>query len=338
MFTKILRLNPNTIAAVCAGLLIMGLGVYLNIRISAATTIASAEAESGIIVGSASLRGDPAASGGQAVRFTQLPRGMWVWDATVATDTNKRDDLMDFAVSKGVNRLYLESEELILSNQAAITSFCIAAAQHGIEVELLFGNNQWTYSSNHTYALALATKSAHYVGSLQGPKPIAVHFDVEPHTLPDFETDRDGVFAQYLILLQKLQVAKGSQLQFNVDYPLGFDVLSAKVGSETKLMSAWMYDYVDRGIMMDYRDFADTDDGIIARVAFSMEHAKNVGKTVGIGVETLCDLEPEKISFCEEGEAVMLRELAKVQAVYGDSAAFGGFSIHYYDSYSSLIP
>jgi cytoskeletal protein RodZ len=267
-----------------------------------------------------------------------IVRGLWVWDPINATDTSMRTTLMDFAVSKGVNRIYLGSQDLITSNQAALTSFCAVAATHGISVEMLFGHSEWTYTANHNEAVSLATQAAQYVASVQGPKPIAIHFDVEPHTLPDFQTDMNGVFSQYISLLQEVKAAKGSQLQLSIDYPLGFDVLSATISGSTRLMTAWVYDIIDRGVMMDYRDTADTPDGLIARVAYSIQYAASVGKTVSIGVETLCGLDPEKVSFCEEGEAVMNEEIAKTQAAYINSSAFGGFSIHHSTSYMNLIP
>ena len=55
-------------------------------------------------------------------------------------------------------------------------------------------------------------------------------------------------------------------------------------------------------------------------------------------METVCGLDPEKISFCEEGEAAMETELALTAAHYEGAAAWVGFAIHEYASYLTLAP
>ena len=56
-----------------------------------------------------------------------------------------------------------------------------------------------------------------------------------------------------------------------------------------------------------------------------------------IGVETN-DVEPEKVTFFEEGETVMESELALVEQHYQTSSAFRGFAIHDYSGYRTLAP
>jgi hypothetical protein len=56
-----------------------------------------------------------------------------------------------------------------------------------------------------------------------------------------------------------------------------------------------------------------------------------------IGVETN-DVEPEKVTFFEEGETVMENELALVEQHYQTSSVFRGFATHDYSGYRTLAP
>ncbi|MDQ4032576.1 MAG: hypothetical protein M3332_10025 [Actinomycetota bacterium] len=88
---------------------------------------------------------------------------------------------------------------------------------------------------------------------------------------------------------------------------------------------------------MAYRDFAaGNNDGIIDHATFAVQYGANLGKPVGIGVETLCGLTPLKVTFCEEGNVWMEQELAKVATQYRSSGGFAGLSIHDYKGYSHL--
>lgn len=284
-------------------------------------------------------------TGDAVVKFDYKPvadagRSLWVWDKADATDGQRRLKLLDFASTHNVDRLYLQSQSLLSTDEGhwKLTTMITEASARGIEVELLFGDANWTYTANHQTALDLLTLAKQYAAGAT-VKPAGVHFDVEPHTLNEWKTNeaaRPGLSDQYVTLLEKLRVNKGN-LQLSADFAIGYKNVMLTRNGVTKELTKWVLDKVDRGYIMAYRDFAaGNNDGIIDHATFAVQYGANLGKPVGIGVETLCGLTPLKVTFCEEGNAWMEQELTKVATQYRSSGGFAGLSIHDYKGYSHL--
>jgi hypothetical protein len=104
----------------------------------------------------------------------------------------------------------------------------------------------------------------------------------------------------------------------------------------SKPLSHWLVDVVDRTTLMAYRDYAQGPDSIISHGNDPVSYAATRGKRSHIGVETTCNLQPEKITFCEEGNAHMEAALDSVLANYRVNAGFGGVAIHDYRAYLIL--
>jgi hypothetical protein len=169
-------------------------------------------------------------------------------------------------------------------------------------------------------------------------KPIGLHLRIEPHTLSQWDQDQPGTIAQYLDLLNTIKqelTNRESTLILTVDVPLSFNNVETTYGEEEKPLSQHVLDIVDQATLMYYRDFAQGEDGIIAQAQDEMNYAQNIGKLVSIGVETN-NVEPEMVTFFEEGEAAMERELDLVQQHYQANLAFHGFAIHDYIGYRIL--
>ena len=68
-----------------------------------------------------------------------------------------------------------------------------------------------------------------------------------------------------------------------------------------------------------------------------LNYGQSIGGRVIIGVETN-NVEPENVTFFEEGEVIMKYELAIVKEHYRTNSAFDGFAIHDYSGYLVLAP
>lgn len=109
-------------------------------------------------------------------------------------------------------------------------------------------------------------------------------------------------------------------------------------------------DIVDRIAVMDYRDFAfvrnattfpvnnGRTDGMVNLAAGEIAYANAVNKTVIIIAETLCSLDPQYISFCEEGSTYFEQEIAKVYEHFKDEPSFGGLGVHQRPAWNNLAP
>ncbi len=277
------------------------------------------------------------AGGISAVGNTVAPanrRAMWVWDDSIALSVSNENQLFGFASAKGVQTLYFYSEGLIDSNPAALKAFISAAAAHSLDVEMLFGEPEWVFTSGHAAAVGYMKKAAALADALPaGSRPVGAHFDVEPK----LGSDPQGIATQYLDLLDALRAAKGP-LRFGADTSMAFDYQIVTRNGTSKELTKWVIDATDAVTLMSYRDHASAPDGIIDHGAMTVVYAASVGKRATLGVETTCGLDPEKITFCEEGNAFMEAELGKVKSYYGGSAGFNGVAIHDYDAYRILAP
>ena len=133
-------------------------------------------------------------------------------------------------------------------------------------------------------------------------------------------------------------VLEGSSLALEADIPFWYDAIITTHTGEPRRVSELVIERTDRVTIMDYRDYAAPPDGIIDNAKSEIDFAGTVGKQVVIGVETVCGIEPENVTFCEEGEAAMEAALAETAAHYAGVSAWAGFAVHDYSSYSTMAP
>lgn len=263
-------------------------------------------------------------------------RGMWSWnDGDIGTRA-KQNQLLDFSIDRKITTIYIHAEGLLKNNPQLLADFIDLAAARNVGVELLFGAPEWTFNGNHQLALALVAKANAFVNSLRGARPVGLHFDVEPHALPGWDSNQASYGSQLLDLYAKLQKAKRPDLYLNADIAMGYSVVNLTRNGVSKPLTQWLADAVDRTTLMAYRDYAQGPDSIIAHGNVPVNYAATIGKRAHIAIETTCNLKPEKISFCEEGNAEMQAALDSVTANYRTSTGFGGVAIHDYRAYRTL--
>ncbi|MFM9435808.1 hypothetical protein ACFDR9_002879 [Janthinobacterium sp. CG_23.3] len=263
-------------------------------------------------------------------------RAMWSWyDADIGTSARQRA-MLDFATDQRVSVIYLHSESLLTRQPALLAGFLNRAAAYGVTVELLFGASEWMLSANHQYALDLVAKSNAFVAGLTGARPAGLHFDIEPHSLPNWKTDQVAMGQQLIDLYQKLARAKAAGLYLHADIALGYEYLTLTRGGVSKTLSQWLIDSTDRVTVMSYRDVALGADGIVAHAAHPIAYAGTLGKLAVAGVETACNAELPKVTFCEEGRLALEGQLGSVGAYFGGAAGFGGVAIHDYRNFKVL--
>jgi hypothetical protein len=268
-----------------------------------------------------------------------LRRHLWIWGNTVATSAAERDKLFAFAAKKGIGTLYLDAQGLVRNNKAAVASFLDAAQAEGLAVELLFGAPEWALPERHTTPVGLVQDVlAVYQAQKEkgGAYPTSVQFDVEPYSLPLWETDKAAVAGGLLDMYGKVSaVLAGTPVGVTACVPRWFDAHTLARGGKTRLLSDWLADASDRLTLMDYVDHAA---GIIAGAEHEIAYADSAGREVIVGVETLPDLDPESVTFAEEGEAAMESALAETAARYGARPSWFGIAIHHYATYTAMKP
>ncbi len=261
-------------------------------------------------------------------------KDMWLW----YYETSMKTTLLNFAVSKGVRTIYVESEYMIQNDWAALEDLITSADMVGVKIDLLYGNSTWALSGNHSIPINLAQLSVNFYNSLSGAKPYGVHFDIEPYLLSQWTTNQNSVANQYIDLMESLKtVINGSGMMFTTDMPFWYETVTVTRNSQTRPFYEWIMDLTDISVIMDYRDKSTVPNGIIDLITEEMNYTKNIGKKLVIGVETQCGL-TNNLTFCEEGEAAMNSALLNAAQAYCGYSSYNGSAIHYYDSWVTLLP
>ncbi|HIQ05018.1 MAG TPA: hypothetical protein EYH31_04880 [Anaerolineae bacterium] len=283
-------------------------------------------------------------------------RATWVW-SDLAKDAEARNQLFQFAHQRRLNRIYVESEHYLTHDPATLADFTTAASEQGLTVEWLLGYAPWALTPYHSELINLIQTAVTTAHSLAPDTRLGgIHLDVEPHALPEWDSDWESTAAQYLDLLTSVRNtldATSIPLSLTVDIPFWYDNLfldypqsrpshrespQETPGGERPLHE-YVLDIVDRATIMDYRDSVWGSDGIVQHAAAEIAYATSAGKGVVVGVETNDPgSEPEKITFYEEGRLAMERALASVRAHFANQSGFHGTAVHDYLGYAMLPP
>ncbi|KFI05632.1 hypothetical protein JN27_19325 [Massilia sp. BSC265] len=262
-------------------------------------------------------------------------RAMWSWfDSDIAT-VAKQKSMLDFAAQRKINIIYVHSQSL-LGKPALLAGFIDRAAARSVKVELLFGAPEWSRAENHHLALDILKRANAFVAGLTGARPVGLHFDIEPHGLPDWNQNQVSLGNQLIDLYTKMKAAHRSGLYLNADIAMGYEYVPITRNDVTRTLSHWMVDTVDRTTLMAYRDYAMGADSITSHAEHPISYALTKGKQTMVGVETTCNLEPAKITFCEEGYSRMESNVASVNTLFGTNAGYGGMAFHDYRALRAL--
>ncbi|MBI4387017.1 MAG: hypothetical protein HY551_06515 [Elusimicrobia bacterium] len=271
------------------------------------------------------------------------PRALWTWDtwdSNLLTDSNAKQKFFDFAQTHGVRNIYLNvyskrlNQSLVQNSPTALANFITDSATRCMEVELLFGNADWSLTGNQSQAVYFAQQAVSFANSLPGARPVGLHFDVEPYLLAAWTSDMQGTANQYLNLLEQLAaVTAGKGLRLTVDIPFWFDERLITRNALTRPLNQWILDTVDRTTLMDYRD---TSSQIISLASAELSYAQSIAKPTTLGVETNCGVTPTYVTFCEEGASAMEQAFSDVYNNYRQNPSFGYFAVEDYEGYSAL--
>lgn len=263
-------------------------------------------------------------------------RAVWVWKADTVLNATRRQELFTFAANRELNTLYIDARTPVLHNQPALAEFIQLAQSRGLSVELLFGKPEWALYSNHHEVLTLVDQAVEFTRRYPQARPTAVHLDIEAHLIHDWQNDRDSVANQLLDLYQEVDRRLAAvSLPLMVDMPVWYDIYTLPRYGRSRPMHEWIIDVTDGVALMDYRD---TESRILNDADTELRYANATGKAMIVGVETMC-IEPEQITFCEEGDRFMQGVLRSVNTrLRGQYSAYRGVAIHHYEDYRRLRP
>ncbi|WP_155591449.1 amidase [Lysinibacillus cavernae] len=260
-------------------------------------------------------------------------KATWLWDTSIILEDQEK--ILLFLENNHVNKVYLQINQDIASN--AYRHFISKATEKGIRIFALDGAASWVSADSiqsqdeffhwlHTYNENSAL-SEQFSG---------IHLDVEPYLNSGWSLHQAQTIESYQALMVKAR-EKATQLQLSleVDLPFWFDEIRYNNQFGKGLLADWVIDQVDSVTIMAYRDAAKD---IISIVEHEIAYATTVDKSIVIGVETGASEEGRNITFYDNGEAYMNKQLTLVQQHYNKYTAFQGIAIHYVENWMKMRP
>ena len=280
-------------------------------------------------------------------------RAVWVWERDSYAMVESRtmaDEAFSFLSGKGVNVLYLyadawQGRNLLVERPETYRQFIARAHDEGFKVYALLGS---AYLETEEYVLpgrlgdaaAMFQRVLDYnAGAAAGERFDGVNYDIEPHLLDAWDTRKTELLLGFLDMTAEFarrKAAAGQQLAVGPAMPFWWDNIPISWRGRTRPMSEHVADLTDYVALMDYRNEAEGNDGIIDHAEAEIAYAARSGRKLVIGLE-LTASEPRKITFDHLTEADLAREMRLTERALGDNPAFGGFVLHHYRRYVEWV-
>ena len=287
---------------------------------------------------------------GSAAAAAAIHRAVWVWETDTFQLLDREDrwnETFTFLARWKFNTVYLYADKYqgrnIIGDEPEKYRRLIAALHgRGCKVYALLGSmylrtQEYILPERRAVAVRMFENVLRYnAGSDAGEPFDGINIDIEPYLLDDWRANRTLRATQYLDLaaeFMRLKRGAGGTLAVGPAMPFWFDGIDDIMWrGKRQRLSDHVQDIYDYVAIMDYRNFAQGSDGIIAHATDEIEYADRTGKTVVIGVETQ-RTEPRKVTFYGMGYAAMDEQLRIAETEFSSHPSFSGFAIHHIGSY-----
>ncbi|MGE7999449.1 amidase [Lysinibacillus sp. NPDC093190] len=269
---------------------------------------------------------------GKVDAMAMQDKATWLWDTTKIVEDES--GVLSFLESKHINKLYLQINSDIASNY--YKSFIDKATAKGIKVYALAGSASWVSEGYEMQDQLFDWLHTYNENAAATEQFSGVHLDVEPYLNSGWNSNQVKTIESYQALLTRAKENTDRlQLPLEVDMPFWFDEITYKNQFGKGLLADWVIDQVESVSIMAYRDAAKD---IIKIVEHEINYAKKVNKSIVIGVETGASDEGKNITFYDDGEAYMNKQLAQVHQQYANKKGYNGFAIHHVDCWMNMQP
>jgi hypothetical protein len=281
-------------------------------------------------------------------------KAVWVWEQdslSLLQDRGAADEAIRFAKSQRITKVYLYADafngrNLLTEEPWRWHDLLRRLHREGLRAEALLGSaylhtEHYVEPERRDAALDMFRRIHRFNAATDSAEERfdGIHYDIEPHLLPQWEDQRDLLLMGYLDLgraIVDLRRDVGQDLPITPDIPFWLDTVVLEWEGATRSVAEHVIRLFETVALMDYRNFARGSDGIIAHATLEMDIAARLGRRVVIGLE-IAEGEPKKISFASLTPADLARELAATESAFQDSSAFGGFAIHHFSAWKAWL-
>lgn len=204
---------------------------------------------------------------------------IWAWNVDELLNPNAT---LQFCKDYKINKIYQDMSD-VQATDAVIRTYTKTLQSNGIEVEWLAGQSTWATTEKqgcYDEIQKLINYNNSTTDNLEKIK--VIQLDVEPHTLPDFEANRDNIFTSYMEMVENAyDLCKQNNIKLNLCIGSWYET----VQYNNTFGSGNVYDFVsahsDITTLMAY-----TRMGYAQAIDYELKHGKKVNKPVVVGFET----------------------------------------------------
>ncbi len=272
--------------------------------------------------------------GAQQIGDTHASRGraMWVWRSEFLNSVMQSDYFLDFARAHRISVLFLFYSEAMQRDASAMRGFLRRAHERGISVHALNGEPGWSRKENRERAATfIEAVKAFNLNSDHSARFDAVHLDVEPHALPEWDApasdaSRGVLLDEYVEFVAWAASRVGHALPLFVDVPPWYG--NGRAGAPGVIER--IRGNVDGIVLMAYAGEADR---ILGSAERALAKDSPDGRAPRIWVGVSADPAHSCRSTGEEFEALLREVESGAQAL----AEVAGVAIHEADRYRRLV-
>lgn len=259
----------------------------------------------------------------------------WVWSKERILDAAQRTTLLQFIEREGVDTLFLQLSETFEADDGFSELSAFVAEAHERKVNLLWvdGDPKWAFPGRHQGAYAALQRVARINARLDaaGLRPMTgILYDVEPHLLPEWDTEEAVLSAGFVALLDLLQAeAQAAELEIWHTVPFWFadnEMPGGSLGGAALRLGTGV-------VVMAYRNSAR---GVIDVASKLFDLAGSSPHRIVVAVETHCS-PPENVTFCGATRPTLDAAVDAIRAAFGNTKAFAGVAVHQYETWSELL-
>lgn len=250
-------------------------------------------------------------------------QAMWVWGAPSV------DPLIVFAKAHRVSALFVEVRPSVATDGSLAALQRLKSAADAAHIALYALNGDPSWATDHAAALAWQ-HAALATGLFAG-----THLDVEPYSLPAWQTDQAGTASSFLKLLAALKAASALPLEVDVPFWYGTIAAPAPAAPGATLADAVLA-AVDAVTVMSYRNTASGGNSILGVGADMLVRAQVLDKPARLAAETNATPDCGNCSFAGLPASALQGALDEVETAAAGYATFNGMAVEDYAGWSKL--
>lgn len=280
--------------------------------------------------------------------------GLWVWRPGPLQDEKQAQELVDFCKQQGFDTILLQIHAqpgvtpLALDYTEGTQRLLGMASKAGLKVEALDGSSAMVSPESRIANIERMDAILDFQAKQpEGQGFSAVHYDIEPYTLPQW---KEGIPQARQVAREMLETfslmrdhlkARNSKMPLKFDIPAWFDTrldLAIDFAGKTKPISQHIQDISDEIVIMSYRRKASGSNSVESLAADEIAYAAKTNKKVAVALETIALKADPQISFYGVPAGEFRDTVLSLFKDLGGQPGFGGVYLHQYDRLREYLP